>query len=116
MSDCIFCKIANGDIPCEMIYEDNDIVAFRDINPQAPVHILIIPRKHIPTLNDIDEDNAHLVGRMYVVAKELAAANKISDGGYRTIMNCNRDAGQEVFHIHLHLLGGKPLGHMISKS
>lgn len=114
MSDCIFCKIASGEIPCEKIHQDENIVAFRDINPQAPQHILIIPRKHIPTLNDLDDGNSDIIGKMYLVAKKIAETNKIGESGYRTIMNCNRDAGQEVFHIHLHLLGGKPLGRMIS--
>jgi histidine triad (HIT) family protein len=114
MNECIFCKIATGEIPCDKLYEDDDVVAFSDINPAAPVHILIIPKKHLPTLNDIDDKNAHLIAKMHLVAKELAHAKKISAGGYRIIINCNSDAGQEVFHLHLHLLGGKPLGPMIA--
>jgi len=109
MSDCIFCKIANGEIPTEFVYEDDDIVAFRDLNPQAPTHILVIPRRHIATTNDIAEDDDALVGRMVRVAGLLAKQEGIDERGYRTVLNCNAEAGQSVFHIHLHLLGGRPM-------
>ena len=107
MEECIFCKIITGDIPAKKVYEDEKIIAFEDINPQAPTHTLIIPREHIPTLNDLSQENKELIGRMFLVASELAAKAGVSEEGYRLVMNCNRAAGQEVFHIHLHLLGGR---------
>lgn len=110
MTDCIFCKIAAGDIPATTLYDDGEVLAFRDINPEAPIHLLIIPRKHIPTLNDLTEVDAALIGRMYLAAKQLAAELGVADGGYRTVINCNRNAGQLVFHIHMHLLAGRELG------
>lgn len=106
-SNCLFCRIAQKKIPAALVYESDDIVAFRDINPQAPTHILIIPRKHIATTNDISLEDASLIGKMTLVAKELAAKEGIAERGYRLVFNCNRDAGQAVFHIHLHLLGGR---------
>ena len=110
MSECIFCKIAEGEIPAEVVYETPEVVAFRDLNPQAPTHILVIPRKHIPTTNDLAEADAHLVGKLYLAAKEIARVEGIAEAGYRTVVNCNAGAGQTVFHIHLHLLGGRPMG------
>ena len=110
MTDCIFCKIAAGDIPATTLYDDGEVLAFRDINPEAPIHLLIIPRKHIPTLNDLTEVDAALIGRMYLAAKQLAAELGVADGGYRTVINCNRNAGQLIFHIHMHLLAGRELG------
>ncbi len=110
MSECIFCKIAEGEIPAEVVYEDQEVVAFRDLNPQAPTHVLVIPRRHIPTTNDLTEEDAPLVGRLYLAAKEIATAEGIAETGYRTVINCNAGAGQTVFHIHLHLLGGRPMG------
>lgn len=110
MEECIFCKIANHEIPSDIVYEDDKFVAFRDINPQAPVHILIIPRKHIPTVNDLKPEDADLIGKMVLLAKELAAKEGISERGYRLVLNCNREGGQMVFHIHLHLLGGRAMG------
>jgi len=110
MSDCIFCKIANGEIPSEFVYEDDGIVAFRDLNPQAPTHILIIPRRHIATTNDFTEADDALVGRMVRVAKIIAEQEGLAENGYRTVFNCNADGGQAVFHIHLHLLGGRAMG------
>ncbi len=110
MSDCIFCKIANGDIPSEFVYEDDEIVAFRDLNPQAPSHILIIPRRHIATTNDLTAADDALLGRMVRAAKIIAEKEGIDERGYRTVLNCNAEAGQSVFHIHLHLLGGRPMG------
>jgi len=105
--DCLFCRILTGDIPAEIIYESETAIAFRDINPQAPTHVLIIPRKHIATINEIDEGDRTLVGGLYSAAREIAAAEGIADDGYRVVMNCNERAGQTVFHIHLHLLGGR---------
>lgn len=108
--DCLFCKIANQEIPAELIYEDDQVVAFNDINPQAPSHILIIPRKHIATLNDIEEQDEALVGHMLKTAAVIAEQQGFAESGYRTVFNCNQDGGQTVYHIHLHLLGGKPMG------
>jgi len=108
-SDCLFCKILSGDIPADVIYESTSAIAFRDINPQASTHVLIIPRKHIATINDIAEEDEALVGSLYSAAREIAAAEGIAVDGYRAVMNCNEGAGQTVFHIHLHLLGGRPL-------
>jgi histidine triad (HIT) family protein len=109
-SDCLFCKIVAGEIPADVIYETDSVVAFRDINAQAPTHVLVIPRKHISTINDIEEDDEVLVGKLYSAAREIAAAEGIADDGYRTTMNCNAAAGQSVFHIHLHVLGGRQMG------
>jgi histidine triad (HIT) family protein len=105
----LFCKILAGDIPAEMVFESETAIAFRDINPQAPVHVLIIPRKHIATINDIADEDQVLIGSLYSVAREIAAAEGIAEDGYRTVMNCNEGAGQTVFHIHLHLIGGRTL-------
>lgn len=108
-TDCLFCKIANGDIPAETVYEDELVIAFRDINPQAPVHMLVVPRKHISTLNELESDDKSLVGHMVVTAQQLAKDNGIDEAGFRLVMNCNAEGGQTVFHIHLHLLGGRQL-------
>lgn len=110
MTDCIFCKIATGEIPAAKLYDDGEVLAFRDINPEAPVHLLIIPRRHIPTLNDLTEADAALIGRLYLAGKQVAAELGVAERGYRTVINCNRDAGQIVFHVHLHLLAGRELG------
>lgn len=109
-SDCLFCKILAGDIPADIVYESDTAIAFRDINPQAPTHVLIIPRKHIATINDIEPTDQAIVGSLYSVAREIATAEGIADEGYRAVMNCNAAAGQTVFHIHLHLLGGREMG------
>ncbi len=109
MTDCIFCKIAAGEIPATKVLETDDVVVFRDLNPQAPTHLLAIPRKHIATINDLTEDDAELVGKLYLAARQVAADEGIADSGYRTVMNCGEGAGQTVFHIHLHILGGRPL-------
>jgi histidine triad (HIT) family protein len=106
-SDCLFCKILAGDIPADIVYESASAIAFRDINPRAPTHVLIIPRKHIATINDIAEEDEALVGSLYSAAREIAAAEGLADEGFRAVMNCNEAAGQTVFHIHLHLLGGR---------
>jgi histidine triad (HIT) family protein len=110
MNDCIFCKIAAGEIPADIVYDDGEVLAFRDINPEAPVHLLLIPRRHIATLNDLSEADAALVGRLYLAGKQIAAELGVAESGYRTVINCNRDAGQLVFHIHMHLLAGRELG------
>lgn len=107
--DCLFCKIINREIPSTIHYEDDDIIAFEDINPNAPVHLLIIPKKHISTLNDIQDEDIPLVGKMVKIASSLAKKFGIADDGYRTVFNCNKDGGQIIYHIHLHLLGGKKL-------
>ena len=109
MTDCLFCKMVAGDIKPDVVYETDEVLAFRDINPQAPVHVLIIPKTHIATTNDIGAEHAPLIGQLYLAAKEIAAQESLSERGYRTVMNCNRDAGQAVFHIHLHLLGGRQM-------
>lgn len=107
--NCLFCKILAGDIPADIVYESDTAIAFRDINPQAPTHVLIIPRKHISTINEIENDDQAIVGSLYSAAREIAAAEGLADVGYRAVMNCNEGAGQTVFHIHLHLLGGRAL-------
>ena len=105
--ECIFCGIVSGEVSAKKVYEDDDVVAFEDIRPQAPVHILIIPKRHIATVNELTESDAQLVGRLVLVAKRIAAERGVAERGYRLVLNCNRDSGQEVFHIHLHLLGGR---------
>jgi len=107
--DCIFCQIANKAMDADIVYEDDDIVAFNDITPKAPTHILIIPRKHIATLNDLADDDTELMGKMIQTAKQLAKQLGIAEAGYRVVMNCNEGGGQAVFHVHLHLLGGRSL-------
>ena len=109
MTDCIFCNIINGDIPSQKVYEDDDIFAFRDLNAQAPLHVLIIPKKHIATINALEENDAETVGKLYLAAKKIAADEGYADNGYRVVMNCGEAAGQTVFHIHLHLLAGRSL-------
>jgi len=110
MTDCIFCKIAAGEIPADVIYENEDVLVFRDLNPQAPTHVLVIPRRHVSTLNDLQPQDAELMGKMTLAAKAVAEQEGIAEEGYRTVVNCNAGAGQTVFHIHLHLLGGRPMG------
>ncbi len=110
MSDCIFCKIAAGEFSTEFVYEDDALVAFRDLNPQAPTHVLVIPRRHIATTNDLTDADAGLIGQMTLAARRIAKQEGIAERGYRTVINCNAQAGQTVFHIHLHLLGGRPMG------
>ncbi len=104
---CIFCKIVNGDLDADIAYQDEQLIAFHDVNPQADTHLLIIPRSHIATTNDIEPENAALLGQMVLVAKQLAKEVGIADEGYRLVMNCNHNGGQSVYHIHLHLLGGR---------
>lgn len=107
--DCLFCKVVNGTIPVKVIYRDDLVVAFDDINPQAPQHKLIVPHQHIATLNELRPEDNGLIGHMVHTAKNLAKELKIADDGYRIVMNCNPGAGQTVFHIHLHLLGGRQM-------
>ncbi|MEQ1759597.1 MAG: histidine triad nucleotide-binding protein [Vicinamibacterales bacterium] len=107
MSDCVFCRIVNGTIPAAKVHEDDEVVAFRDLNPQAPLHVLVVPRRHIATLNDLSAKDDGIVGAMVRTAAHLAREHGYDERGYRTVFNCNRDAGQTVFHIHLHLLAGR---------
>jgi len=109
MSTCLFCRIASGEIPATKVYEDDSLVAFDDINPQAPMHVLVIPRVHIATLNDLGPDRDALVGEMVRRGAAIAAERGYAQSGYRTVFNCLADAGQAVFHIHLHVLGGRRL-------
>ena len=109
MSKCIFCRMVDGEIQPDVVYEDEDVLAFRDANPQSPTHVLLIPKEHIATTNDLDEDNAAILGRLYLAARQVAAKEGIAERGYRMVMNCNPEAGQSVYHIHLHLLGGRPM-------
>ncbi len=110
MENCIFSSMVSGEIACDKVFEDDEVLAFHDINPKAPVHIVIIPQAHIATLNDLDEAHAPLVGKLFLAAQKLAKEQGFADAGYRTVMNCNRLAGQSVFHIHLHLLAGRLMG------
>jgi histidine triad (HIT) family protein len=109
MEDCLFCKINRGDIPAEKVYDGDDVFAIKDINPQAPVHLLIIPKKHLATLQDIEENDFNLIGSIFGVANQLADENNLDQSGFRMIANCGAGAGQSVFHIHYHLLGGRAL-------
>ena len=110
MSDCIFCKIAKGEIPCKKLYEDDELLAFNDINPQAPVHFLVIPKKHIPNIMELEAADSALIGRLLFKAQELAKENGCADKGGRFVINCKSHGGQTVDHIHLHVLGGRHLG------
>jgi histidine triad (HIT) family protein len=109
MAECLFCKMVTGDIQPDVVFEDDEVLAFRDLNPQAPTHVLVIPKVHIPTTNDLDDGNVGIVGRLYLAAKQIAADEGIAEPGYRMVMNCNPGAGQSVYHLHLHLLGGRPM-------
>jgi histidine triad (HIT) family protein len=110
MSDCLFCKIIAGQIPSNIVYRDDTVVAFKDINPQAPLHVLIVPTKHVASLNELSPEDDGLVGSLVRRAAALAKQSGYHERGYRTVLNTNREAGQTVFHIHLHLLAGRPLG------
>ena len=109
MNNCLFCKIIAGDIPGAIVHQDDDVVAFKDVDPQAPLHVLIVPRRHIPTLNDLQPQDDELVGKLHRVAAALAKQHGYAERGYRTVFNTNAGAGQSVFHIHLHLLAGRGL-------
>jgi histidine triad (HIT) family protein len=106
---CLFCRIAAGEIPAKKVFEDDELVAFEDIHPQAPLHVLVIPRAHVPTLNDLDQAHEALAGRMLRRAAAIAGERGYAQRGYRTVFNCNAEAGQTVFHLHLHVLAGRPL-------
>ena len=107
--DCLFCKIAKGEIPSSKVYEDDKIYAFRDIEPQAPVHVLIIPKEHIASANELNEENSAIVAHIFATAAKIAASEGVADGGYRIVNNCGEDGGQTVKHLHFHLLGGRSL-------
>lgn len=109
MSDCLFCKFVAGEIEPDVVYQDEDVLAFRDIDPRAPTHVLVVPKRHIATLNDLQPADAELVGKLYLAAAKIAADEGFAETGYRTVINCNADAGQTVFHVHLHLLGGRAM-------
>ena len=113
MEDCIFCKIINGEIPSEKVYEDEEILAFKDINPAAPVHILVIPKKHIKSLLEVNEEDSKIIAKIYEVINKIVKDMKMEQDGFRVIVNCGKDAGQEVMHLHFHILGGKKLGDKI---
>lgn len=108
-TDCLFCSIVSEKIPADIVYQDDQVVAFRDISPQAPTHILIIPRKHISTINEVEPTDQQLVGHLVLTAQKLAKDQGISESGFRLIMNCNQEGGQTVYHIHMHLMGGRQL-------
>ncbi len=109
---CLFCKISSGQIPSQKVYEDKEIFAFKDINPKGPVHILFVPKKHYATLNDIPEQELSIVAKIHRAVQKIAKEQGVAETGYRTLVNTNRDSGQEVFHVHWHLIGGKKLGPM----
>jgi histidine triad (HIT) family protein len=109
MSDCVFCKIVDGAIPCTKVYEDEDSLAFDDIHPMAPVHVIVIPKRHIQTLLDVAAEDEGIIGSLYRAVNEVARLKNIADKGFRTVINCNEEGGQVVFHLHIHILGGKKL-------
>lgn len=109
MTDCLFCKIVAGDIPSDKVYEDEHVYAFCDINPVAPLHVLIIPKRHISMISDVEEVDAETMGRLFVAANKITKELGVAEEGYRTVMNCGEAAGQTVFHVHMHLLAGRDL-------
>jgi histidine triad (HIT) family protein len=109
MKECLFCRIVDKEIPAEIVFESNKLLAFMDVDPQAPVHILIIPKEHITTTNDLSNEHKELIGDILLTAKRLASEYDIAENGYRTVFNCNKNGGQAVYHIHLHLLGGRQM-------
>ncbi len=109
MSDCIFCKIVKGDIPCNKVYEDADVLAFDDIHPMAPVHVVVVPKNHISTLMEVDTEKTDIMNKLIAAAQKVAKIKKIDASGFRTAINCNAEGGQVVFHLHMHLLGGRKL-------
>jgi histidine triad (HIT) family protein len=113
MEDCIFCKIIKREMPSSIVYEDEEIIAFKDINPAAPIHILVIPKKHITSLVEISKEDEAVIGRIYTVINEIAEMQGVKEKGYRVIVNCGEDGGQEVGHLHFHFLAGKKLGEKI---
>jgi histidine triad (HIT) family protein len=110
MSDCLFCKIAEGKIPARLVHQDQDTVAFEDINPQAPFHVLVVPRRHVATLNDLTRDDDQVMGKLFRVAATLAKEGGCAESGYRVLMNTNAEGGQVVFHVHMHVMGGRQMG------
>jgi histidine triad (HIT) family protein len=109
VADCLFCKIVRSEIPAKLVFEDEDVVAFDDINPQAPVHVLVVPRRHIPSLNDLTPEDDALVGKMARVAARIARDRGVAEPGWRSVVNVNREGGQLVFHVHMHCMGGRPM-------
>ena len=107
--DCIFCKIASGEIPSEILYQDDEVIAFADINPVAPTHLLVVPKRHIPSLAHLSEDETPLIGHMVIIANRLAREHGVAESGYRLVINCGREGGQAVPHLHMHILGGRQL-------
>lgn len=114
MENCIFCKIINKEIPSNIVYEDDEILAFEDIHPMAPVHTLVIPKKHITSLKEINEENSEIIRKIYLVINKIAEMKNIKEKGYRVVVNCGEEGGQEVQHLHFHILGGKKLGTKMS--
>ena len=113
--ETIFSKIIRREVPANIVYQDDQVTAFRDINPQAPTHILIVPNKLIPTVNDVTAEDEQMLGHLFTVARHIAEQEGIAASGYRLLVNCNRDGGQEVYHLHMHLFGGRPLGPMLKR-
>ena len=113
MEDCLFCKIIKGEIPCKKVYEDEEILAFYDIHPAAPIHILVIPKKHIASLAHLEKEDEAIVGKIYSVINQIAEEKAFKQDGYRVIVNCGKNGGQEIMHLHFHILGGKQLGEKI---
>ncbi|HYF93726.1 MAG TPA: histidine triad nucleotide-binding protein [Symbiobacteriaceae bacterium] len=111
-NDCVFCKIVAGQIPANKVYEDDQVLAFHDIQPQAPVHVLVIPKKHLASVNDLHADDSAMLGRVFAAVQHVAKAVGIAETGYRTVTNTGKDAGQVVPHLHFHVMGGKTLGHL----
>lgn len=109
MADCLFCKIAADEVPAEKVHDDGELFAIKDINPAAPVHLLLIPHSHIETIADLDSSNAGIIGKVYLTARKIAEGEGFAHDGYRVVANCNRDGGQTVYHIHFHLLAGRPM-------
>lgn len=109
MTDCLFCKIRDGEISGDIVYQDDDVLVFNDVNPQAPIHLLIIPKKHISTVNDLENNDEVIMGKLFSTAKKIAAEKGINEDGYRLVVNCNAKAGQTVFHIHMHMLADREM-------
>ena len=109
MTDCLFCRMVKGEIKPDVVFEDDEVLAFRDLNPQAPLHVLVIPKRHIATLNDLEASHASLMGKMYLAARQVAQQEGLAERGYRTVINCNAEAGQSVYHVHLHVLAGRAM-------
>jgi histidine triad (HIT) family protein len=109
-TNCIFCKIARGDIPSTVVHEEEDFLAFRDVNPQAPTHVLVIPRRHVASVNELTDEDEGLAGRLLLAARRVAAAEELAEDGYRLVVNTGGDGGQTVHHLHLHVLGGRAMG------